>query len=105
LNTCTERKKDVAFGGTLEDLDPGDISLPTWMLSLEGPGCHHHNPRHHPELGFHFGGIYEPGGMCGHHLGLLEAKRPTFLAQRSTYGLNVTLEGHESPLEVSLDAN
>jgi hypothetical protein len=54
LKTCTRRKKDVAFGGTLADLDPRDLALPTWMLSLEGLGHHHHIPRHHPELGFHF---------------------------------------------------
>jgi hypothetical protein len=29
LKTSTERKKEVAFGGTLADLDPGEISLPT----------------------------------------------------------------------------
>jgi hypothetical protein len=54
LKTCTGRKKDVAFGGTLADLDPGDLALPTWTLALEGPGRHHDSPRRHPELGFHF---------------------------------------------------
>jgi hypothetical protein len=28
LKTCTGRKKDVAFGGTLADLDPGDLLFP-----------------------------------------------------------------------------
>jgi hypothetical protein len=50
LKTCTGRKNDVSFGGTLEDLDPGELSLPTWKLSLEGPGHHHDRPIHHPEL-------------------------------------------------------
>ena len=44
------RKKDVAFGGTLEDLDLVYISPPTWMLALEGPERHHGYPRRHPEL-------------------------------------------------------
>jgi hypothetical protein len=52
LKTCTRRKKDVAFGGTLVDLDPGDLAPPTWTLALEGPGRHHGYPRRHPELGF-----------------------------------------------------
>jgi hypothetical protein len=55
LKNCTKIKKDVSFGVTLTDLDPGDLSFPTWMLSLEGPGCHHDSPRHHPKLGFHIG--------------------------------------------------
>ena len=29
LKICTGKKKDVAFGGTLVDLDPGDRALPT----------------------------------------------------------------------------
>jgi hypothetical protein len=41
LKTCTGKKKDVAFGGTLIDLDPGDLALPTWTLALEGPKRHH----------------------------------------------------------------
>jgi hypothetical protein len=53
LKTCTGRKKDVAFGGTLEDLDPRDLSLTTSMLSLEGIGRHHGSSRRHPKLGFH----------------------------------------------------
>jgi hypothetical protein len=48
LKTCTGRKKDVAFEGTLADLDPGDLSFPTWTLAFEGP-------RRHPKLGFHLG--------------------------------------------------
>jgi hypothetical protein len=79
LKTCTRKKKDVAFGGTLAYLDPKGPFSSTWTLAVEGPGRHHHRPR------FHFGGIYEPGGTCGHHLGPMEAKRPTFLAQRLTY--------------------
>jgi hypothetical protein len=54
LKNCTGRKKDVAFGGTLADLDLGDLTLSTWTLGLESPGHHHHSPRCHPELGFHF---------------------------------------------------
>jgi hypothetical protein len=54
LKTCTGRKKDVAFGGTLADLDSGDLALPTWTLALEGHGCHHHSAICHPELEFHF---------------------------------------------------
>jgi hypothetical protein len=53
LKTWTGRNKDVAFGGTLADLDPGDLSLATWMLALEGPRHHHDSPRHHLELWFH----------------------------------------------------
>jgi hypothetical protein len=68
------------------------------MLALEGPGCHHHSPRRHPELGFHFGGIYEPGGTCGHHLGLLEAKRPTFLRQSSAFRAQRHPRGHDVTL-------
>jgi hypothetical protein len=64
LKTCTRRKKDVAFGGTLEDLDLGDLALSTWTLALEGPRRHHDSPRLHPELGFIFGGICEHGGTC-----------------------------------------
>jgi hypothetical protein len=86
LKTCTGRKKDVAFGGTLADLVLGDLALPTWTLALEGLGRYHDSPRRHLELGFHFGGICESGGTCGHHFGPLDAKRPTFPAQRSTYG-------------------
>jgi len=52
LKTCTGTKKDVAFGGTLTDLDLGDLVLPTWTLALEGPGRHHGYPRCHPELVF-----------------------------------------------------
>jgi hypothetical protein len=37
LKTCTKRRKDVAFGGTLADLDPGFHVPPTWTLSLEDP--------------------------------------------------------------------
>jgi hypothetical protein len=37
LKTCIWRKKGVAFGGTLADLDLGDLAFPTWMLALEGP--------------------------------------------------------------------
>jgi hypothetical protein len=54
LKICTEKKKDVAFGSTLEDLDPGAPCYSTWKLALEGPGHHHHDPRRHPELGFSF---------------------------------------------------
>jgi hypothetical protein len=32
LKTCIGRKKDVAFGGTLRDLDPGDLALLTWTF-------------------------------------------------------------------------
>jgi hypothetical protein len=37
LNICTGIKKDVAFGGTLEGLDPGDLSLPhgRWPLKAQ----------------------------------------------------------------------
>jgi hypothetical protein len=55
LKTCTERKKGVSFGGILPDLDLGDLSFPTWTLSLEGPGRHHDIPRRHSEVGFHLG--------------------------------------------------
>jgi hypothetical protein len=48
LKTCTGRNKDVTFGGTLTDLDPGDPTFPTWTLALAGP-------RRHLELGFHIG--------------------------------------------------
>jgi hypothetical protein len=85
LNTCTRKKKDVSFGGTLKDLDPGVPYSSTWMLSLEVHRHHHHIPRCHLELGFHFGGIYEHVGMCGHHVVPMEAKHPTFLAQHFTY--------------------
>jgi hypothetical protein len=54
LKICTGKKKDVAFGGTLADLDPGGPCSSTWKLALEGPGHHHHDPRCHPELGFSF---------------------------------------------------
>jgi hypothetical protein len=54
LKICTGKKKDVAFGGTLADLDPGGPCSSTWTLALEGPGRHHHDPRRHPELGFSF---------------------------------------------------
>jgi hypothetical protein len=54
LKNFIERKKDIAFGGTLEYLDPRDISLTTWTLALEVSGHHHHIPRCHRELGFHF---------------------------------------------------
>jgi hypothetical protein len=37
-------------------------------------------------------------GTCGHDVWPLEAKRCTFLAQRSTLELNVTLEGHDVTL-------
>jgi hypothetical protein len=37
LKTCTGKKKDVSFGGTLADLDPGGPFSSTWTLSLEGP--------------------------------------------------------------------
>jgi hypothetical protein len=37
---CTMKKKDISFGGTLVDLDPGDSALPTWTLAFEGLGCH-----------------------------------------------------------------
>jgi hypothetical protein len=50
LNICTGRKKDVSFGGTLTDLDPGDLALPTWKLALEGPRRHHDSPK---RQGFH----------------------------------------------------
>jgi hypothetical protein len=53
LKTCTGRKKDVAFGGTLVDLDPWDLALSTWKLALEGCRRHHDSPICHPELGFH----------------------------------------------------
>jgi hypothetical protein len=53
LKICTG-KKDVAFGGTLTDLDPGGPCSSTWTLTFEGPGRHHHDPRRHPELGFSF---------------------------------------------------
>jgi hypothetical protein len=48
--TCTGRKKDVAFGGTLANLDLGGLAPPTWTLALEGPGRNHGYPRRHPEL-------------------------------------------------------
>jgi hypothetical protein len=48
LKICTEKKKDVAFGGTQEDLDPRGPFSSTWTFSLEGPERHHHDPRHHP---------------------------------------------------------
>jgi hypothetical protein len=35
IENLHREKEGIAFGGTLEDLDPGDLSPPTWMLSLE----------------------------------------------------------------------
>ena len=54
FKTCTEKNKDVAFGGILEDLDLGVPCSSTWTLALEGPGHHNHEPGRHPELGFSF---------------------------------------------------
>jgi len=48
MKICTGTKKDVAFGGTLTDLDLGDLGLPTWILSLEGLRRHHDSPKCHP---------------------------------------------------------
>jgi hypothetical protein len=54
MNICTRKKKGVAFGGTLTDLDPEEYFSSTWMLAVEVLGNHHHDPGHHLELGFSF---------------------------------------------------
>jgi hypothetical protein len=35
LNICIVKKKDVAFGGTLADLDLGGPCSSTWTLALD----------------------------------------------------------------------
>jgi hypothetical protein len=99
LKTCTGRKKGIAFGGTLADLDPGDLCLRTWTLAIEGLGCHHDIPRCHPELGFSsLEASVSLMARVGIILGLWRPSVSRSLLNVPHVRINVTLEGHDVTL-------
>jgi hypothetical protein len=95
-----KKKKDVAFGGTLVDLDPGDCALSTWTLSFGGLGRHLSIPRHHLlSRVVTLGGILRLWARVGKDFGLWRPNVSLPMPNVSSWRPNVTLEGHDVTLK------